>query len=252
MNAPREASRILLGITLMSAVSSVAQLLASFEVASIKPYVSKGNPNAESSDTNVLPGGRFTGSNVTATKLIRMAFQMEDSRIFGAPGWVDSERYNIEAKTAGGVEVTRDNISQLMKSLLEGRFQLQYHRETREMPEYSLEVAKSGSKVKGHTGDAGPSMSNNSREGTMTLKATKISMADFAGNLTRQVGRNVVDNTGLKGEFDFDLLWSSDQSGEAAAPSIYTVLQGLGLRLVTTKGSVETIVIDHIEKASEN
>jgi len=252
MNAPREAGRILLGITMMSAISSVAQLAPEFEVASIKPYVSQGNPDNESSDTNVLPGGRFTGSNVTARKLIRMAFQMEDFRISGAPGWIDAESFTIEAKTSGGVEITRDNISQLIYSLLESRFHLRYHCEMREMPEFSLEVAKSGSKVKTHTGDDAPSMSNNSRDGTKTLTAAKISIADFAANLTRQVGRNVVDNTGLKGEFDFDLRWSTDQNGEAAAPSIYTVLQELGLRLVSTKGSIETIVIDHIEKASEN
>jgi len=242
----------LLAIALALAVTAVAQSPATFEVASIKPYISQGDPNSESSDTNVLQGGRFTGTNVTPRKLIRMAFQMEDSRVSGAPGWVDSERYNIEAKTAGGVEITRDNISQLMKSLLISRFQFQYHNETKEMPEYSLEVAKSGSKVKAHTGEGEPSMSNNARQGTMALKATKISMRDFAGNLTRHVGRTVVDNTGLKGDFDISLEWAADQTGEGASPSIFTALQELGLRLVSTKGTVDTIVIDHIEKVSGN
>jgi uncharacterized protein (TIGR03435 family) len=172
--------------------------------------------------------------------------------ISGAPGWVDSESYDIEAKTAGGVEITRDNIQQLMESLLVSRYQLQYHREMRETTEFALEVAKGGARVKPDTGDSKPSMSTNSRSGTVTLRATKISMKDFAATLGRQTGRPVVDQTGLAGEFDFDLTWSADQTADAAGPSVFTALQGLGLRLVSTKGQVAIIAIDRVERASEN
>jgi uncharacterized protein (TIGR03435 family) len=75
---------------------------------------------------------------------------------------------------------------------------------------------------------------------------------DFALALRRQVGRPVADKTGLTGVFDFDLTWSSDQAPESAGPSIFTALQELGLRLVSTKGAAETIVVDRVEKASEN
>jgi uncharacterized protein (TIGR03435 family) len=230
----------------------VAQAPAAFDVVSIKPYVSEGNPAGEGSRTQALPGGRFSAQNVTVRKLIRNAFGVDDFQIVGAPGWIDSVSYDIEAKTVGGVEITRDNIPLLMQSLLENRFQLKFHRETQEMTEYALEVGKNGTKLKPDTGDSKPSLSTNSRSGFVTLSATKISLQDFAGTLRRQLGRSVVDKTGLKGEFDFEMKWSSDEAPEGSGASIFTALQELGLRLVTTKGPVDIIAIDRVEKASEN
>jgi uncharacterized protein (TIGR03435 family) len=95
-------------------------------------------------------------------------------------------------------------------------------------------------------------MSTNSNGALVTLKAMKLSMADFAGSLARQMGRPVVDRTGLAGDFDFDLKWSTEQATDGAGPSIFTALQGIGLRLVSTRGLVEVIVIDRVEKVSEN
>src|ERR1035437_5023358 len=166
-------AKVALAMALLSLVSSaLAQAPVEFEVVSIKPYISQGDAASESSDTQVLPGGRFTGRNVGVMKLIRNSFQVEDSRISGVPGWANSESYNIEAKTAGGVEITLDNISRLMQSILESRFQLQFHRETREIPIYALEVMKGGSKVKPYTGEGAPSMSTNSHSGVVTLRAS--------------------------------------------------------------------------------
>ncbi len=170
----------------------------------------------------------------------------------GAPGWVDSASYDIEAKTTGGVAITRDNIQQLMESLLVSRFQLRYHRETRETTVFALEVAKDGAKLKPAASDESASLSMNSTAATTTLHAAKISMKDFAATLARQTGRPVVDQTGLAGEFDFDLIWSRDQAADATAPSVFAALQGLGLRLVSTKGQVEIIAIDKVERPSEN
>ena len=230
----------------------MAQAPAAFDVARIKPYVPEGNAASENSSTNVLPGGRLSARNVTVRKLIRNAFGVDDFQIAGAPGWIDSASYDIEAKTVGGTEITRENIPVLMRWLLENRFQLQFHRETQEMTEYALEAGKNGAKVKPNTGDSVPSLSTNSRSGIVTLKATKISMQDLAGTLRRQLGRAVEDKTGLKGEFDFDMTWSSDLAPEASGASIFTALQELGLRLVSIKGPVEIIVIDRVEKASDN
>lgn len=234
----------------------LAQAPVEFEAASIRPHVFKSDPGSEGSNLNVAPGGRLTGGNVTVRKLIRNAFGVDDFQITSAPGWVDSESYDIEAKTVGGVEITRDNIGRLMESLLKSRFQFQYHREMRETREYALEVAKTGLRLKpddiDNKADSTPAMRTNIRSGMVTFQATRISMQDFAGGLRRQVGRPVVDKTGLSGEFDFDLTWSSDQAADGAGPSIFTALQELGLRLVSTKGSAETIVVDRVEKASEN
>lgn len=233
-------------------VAAFGQTPATFEVASIKPHIARGDPGSEGSSTNVLPGGRLSCSNVNVRKLIRNAFQVEDSQMTGAPGWVDSASYDIEAKTLGGVEINRDNIQQLLASLLVNRFQLQYHRETRETTVFALEAIKGGAKLKPAAADEAANLSMNSSAATTTLHAAKISMKDFAATLARQTGRAVLDQTGLEGEFDFDLVWSRDQAADATEPSIFAALQGLGLRLVSTKGQVGIIAIDRVERPSEN
>src|SRR6185437_11266949 len=105
---------------------------AQFEVVSIRPYISQGDPAKERSALDFPPGGRFSATNVSVRKLIRVEFGVENNRILGTPGWTDTLSYNIEAKTVGGVEVTRDNISELLLPLLVSRFGLQFHRETHE------------------------------------------------------------------------------------------------------------------------
>lgn len=84
------------------------------------------------------------------------------------------------------------------------------------------------------------------------LHAAKISMKDFTAILARQIGRPVVDRTGLAGLFDFDLIWSVDQAADVTAPSIFAALQGLGLRLVSGKGQTGIIAIDSVQRPSEN
>ncbi len=230
----------------------MAQQPTTFEVASIRRHIA-ANPDGEDSSTDISPGGRLVCRNVTARKLIRNSLLIEDSRMSGTPGWIDTESYDIDARTAGGVEITRDNIQGLIRALLESRFQLQFHRDQKEAPIYTLEVAKGGAKVIPHPTDDRPSMSTNSTAGTVSMMAKKVSMPDFAASLTRQVGRPVLDKTGLAGNFDFDLKWSTEQAGmDVAGPSIFTALQGIGLRLVSGKGPVEVLVVERIERPSEN
>jgi uncharacterized protein (TIGR03435 family) len=246
MHIPRE----LLPIALLLRVSpAAAQAPPEFEVASIRPH--PGGDNG-SSNTKVSPGGRLSAINVTVRKMIRNAFDVEDFQISGAPRWIDSASYDIEAKTTGRVETTRDDISRLILSLLQERFQMRYHRTTRELTEYALEVAGNGPKLESHTGSDETFTSMNSHAGIITLKAKRISMEDFAYSLRRQLGRPVIDRTGLTGEFDLDLTWSSEQAADSNEPSVFTALQKIGLRLVSMKGPVEMIVIDEVEKASEN
>jgi uncharacterized protein (TIGR03435 family) len=242
----------LLLMALASPVCSFArQNPPEFEVVSIRPYVSQGDPANESTDTRVLPGGRFAGRNVGILKLIRNSFLVEDSRISGLPGWAGSETYNIDARTTGGVEITWDNISQLVRTILESRFQLRFHRETKEIGVYSLESSKGESAMKAHAGNEPPAMSVNSQSGVVTVRCTNVSLQDLAGVLSRQTGRPVIDNTGVAGKFDFDLQWSSEQAPEPG-PSVFAALRALGLRLVAAKGPAEFIVVDHIERPSEN
>lgn len=229
-----------------------AQPRAQFEVVSIRAYVSQGNPANERSALDFSPGGRFSATNVNVRKLIRVAFGVENERILGAPGWADSLSYNIEAKTAGGVEVTRDNIPELLQPLLVSRFDFQYHSVKREEAEYDLGVVKNGFKLQPDIGDAQPRMSENPNGASITINATKLSMSGLAATLARYLGRPVIDKTGITGDFDFDLKWASDQAVDAPSPSIFAALQEIGLRLVSMKGPVDVIVVDHLGKPSGN
>ncbi|HVW09721.1 MAG TPA: TIGR03435 family protein [Bryobacteraceae bacterium] len=228
-----------------------AQNAAQFEVVSIRPHIV--DPANDGSSTNVQPGGRLVCRNVSVKKLIRMAFVAEDSQILNAPGWTETASYDIDAKTAGGVEVNEKNISELVRSVLEGRFQFQFHREQREKGIYRLETGKDGVKLKESPEEERPAMMVNSNGATVTLSAKRASMVDLAAVMQRQVGRSVEDHTGLAGKYDVELKWSTDRAGiDTTGPSVFTALQEVGLRLVPGKGPVEMIVVDGVERASGN
>jgi uncharacterized protein (TIGR03435 family) len=234
-----------------AAACAVAQNAARFEVVSIRPHVV--DPSNDSSNTDVKPGGRLVCRNVSVKKLIRMAFIADDSQILNAPRWTEAASYDIDAKTAGGVEVNDKNISGLLLSMLERRFQFRFHREQREKAIYRLEAAKDGVKLQADLEEARPSTTVNSNGMTVTFSAKRISMKDVAATLQRQVGRTIEDHTGLAGKYDVELKWSTERAGiDTAGPSIFTALQEVGLRLVSAKGPVETVVVDGVERASEN
>ena len=222
--------------------------LPDFEVASVRLHTIVDTEPS----TTVFPGGRLTAVNLNSRKMLRNAFGIEDYQIAGAPKWVDATNYDIDAKMPAGVAITRNDISALLLSLLRTRFQLRYHRETAELTEYALEVAKDGLRLTPDTGNDETFSNTTSRSGIVTLKARKIPMDDLAYSLRRQLGRPVTDKTGLSGEYDFDLIWSTEEAPDSAVPSVFTALQKIGLRLVSMKGPVEMVVIDGMEKASEN
>ena len=245
-------TRLIFVFALVWTLGASRPVSAQFEVVSIRPYVSQGDPAKERSALDFPPGGRFFATNVTVTKLIRFAFEGEKERVLGAPGWADTLRYNIEAKTAGGVEVTRENIAELLLPLLVSRFGLQFHRETHEASEYQLEIAKNGFQLQPDTRDGKSHMSENSDGASIVMNATKLPLSGLAASLARYLGRPVLDKTGIAGDYDFDLKWSPDQAMDSANPSIFAALQQIGLRLVSTKGPVEMISVDRVEKPSEN
>jgi bla regulator protein blaR1 len=256
----------------------------SYEVASIKPEKS----GSMMFRVMYTPDG--FSATTTVQMLIRVAYGMEDNQISGAPGWVSSEKYVVEAKmdqdTADKVkklgEAEKEPARQhMLQTLLADRFKLTVHRETKELPIYSLVVAKGGSKlqeakpgdtypngIKGLDGRPAPVGAHLMRMGRGELTAQSLGMEEIAHLLTQQTGRTVVDNTGLKGNYDFTLHWTPDQSTPAlnapgggpdsttsseSGPSIFTAIQEqLGLKLESEKGPVEILVIDHVEKPSEN
>jgi len=225
-----------------------AQSPQGFEVASVKPHRTGG----DSSDRKLLPGGRFVGSNVSVRTLIRIATGVEDNLMVGAPGWIDSETYDIDAKTANAADIAPEQLPKFILALLKERFQFQFHHDTKEAWVYFLGVAKNGPKLKPHTDSLEPSMSTNAYGAKMVMKATKVSMESLAGLLKRATGRTVEDHTGLKGEFDLELDWDRDDTPDSLGPSIFSALhEQLGLQLNPAKGSVEILIIDRVERASD-
>lgn len=231
-----------------------------FEVASVKPNKSGNN----SISISRQPGGRVTVTNAPLRMLITFAYDLREHQLSGGPGWLSSDRYDIVAK-ADNPNPTDAEMKLLFQTLLADRFQLKTHRETKELPVYAVTVAKNGPKLsKADPGGKGTQMSM----GRGQLKAKKASIEQLAKLLGNQLGRTVLDKTGLAGDFDFELTWTPDMPGpqgpkeggvdgpppaDPAGPSIFTAIQEqLGLKLESQKGPVEILVIDSVERASEN
>jgi uncharacterized protein (TIGR03435 family) len=260
-----------------------------FEVASVKPNTSRAGLVM----VGTLPGGRFNATNVPLRLLLRFAYEIQDFQLAGAPGWIDSDRFDIVA-TAGGVP--NPPIRQMVRALLEDRFNLIAHTETREGPTYQLVLARGDGRTAAGLRRSGPDclpiklwpgappppppppgVPLNPGGGVRRcpsmpvpgrVSAREMTMAQWAVTLTQFVGRPVVDRTGLQGGFDFDIEWTPDnlQAGAPGAPpapgvsfvdpngpSIFTALQEeLGLKLEPARGPVEVLVVDRVERPTEN
>ena len=230
---------------------------------------------------------RFSATNNSLKMLIGYAYNLKmEGLISGLPGWADSARFDVEAK------MDEDTLAMLkklpneeraaeqrlmMQALLADRFQLRVHSVSKQLPIYDLVVAKGGFKLKdadpkndytnGIKGPDGVSHGGMMSFDGRHLKAQAIPIPGLANMLSRNLQREVVDKTGLTGKYDFTLTWAPEENEMAAppggkqdmavsapsGPSIFTALQEqLGLKLDSTKGPVDTIVVDHVEMPSEN
>jgi uncharacterized protein (TIGR03435 family) len=226
----------------------------SFEAASIHPNYSGGR----SSNTSINSSGRFSATNVTAKILLIAAYKLQAYQIIGGPAWMDSDRFDIAAKAED--KANAEQVAEMIQSLLADRFKMTFHHETRELPVYALVVAKNGSKLKASPG--GDNHDSNTLRGKIT--GSNIPLETLVVLLSNQLDRLVVDRTRLTGYFDLLLEWSPDASRpsadagggaatEPSGPSIFTAVQEqLGLHLEATKALVDAIVIDAIERPSEN
>jgi uncharacterized protein (TIGR03435 family) len=149
----------------------------------------------------------------------------------------------------------------MLRTALEDRFKLLFHRETKQVPVYKLMIAKNGPRLKSSDRDTPPSM----RGGGGELVARHATIANLVSQLKRSLGQHVIDETGLSGVYDFTLVFAPDENQQPVpglprvapvdpnGPSLFTALQEqLGLKLESSNGSVDVIVIDHVEKPSEN
>jgi bla regulator protein blaR1 len=263
---------------------SAAVLKPHFEVASIKRNVS-----GLGGGFNPLPGGRLTIENVPLRLLIQNAYDVFPFQVSAGPGWIDSDKWDVDAKADGNPSIP-EMIGPMLVALLEDRFRLKVHRETKQLPVYILAVAKGGVKLsetkakcwEEHDANGRPSPPPAPGEPPLPpcgrvigglspsgghLEGRSASLGSLIFTLSHLLGRTIIDKTGFTGTFDMHLEFARDQAlpgtpggpapGEFAPdvskPSIFTALQEqLGLKLKSGKGPVEILVIDHVEKPSEN
>jgi uncharacterized protein (TIGR03435 family) len=241
---------VITGILIITAVCGLfaqTPVRRSFETISIKPNDLGGGEVHEHNSPGRL------NARMSAKHLIRDAFAVKDFQIIGGPAWLGNNNYDFLATTATPIEMNDEVLEPYLQSLLADRFQLKYHRETKEFPIYFLLAAKTGPKLTKHTGTTGFDMNQNGGKDKVTMSSTKLTMAGLASWLAREMDRPVIDHTGIGGDFDVNLEWSPQQISETSGPSIFTALQEqLGLRLEAGRGPVEMIVVDSIEKPSEN
>ena len=223
-----------------------------FDVASIKPV---RNRTGSSSNLILLDGG-IVARNTNIEVMIANAFELRSFQILGAPDWVKFERYDVEARTDGGERVNPGQRRMILhramvRSLLAERFQLKAHEEERETAVYELVVRKGGPKMKESADDERPA----SRWGRGQYAAKHELMIALAANLSNWAGRPVIDKTGLSGNYDFELSWEMDGADPTASqgPSLSTAVQEqLGLKLEPAKRPMKVLVVDRIERPSEN
>ena len=262
-------------LALLLSCPAFAQL--TFEVASIKP----ADPDTPGTSIQFMPGGGLKMTGIPLRAMITFAYDVRDFQVSGGPGWIGTERFDVMARPDNASaddpadfakmnddqrKTMRERIAQRLRALLADRFQLVVHRETKEQPIYALVPAKNGSKLQ-ETKETGNQQNMNTSRGRSQGHAIPVDiMAQMLAGIT---GRPVVNKTGLTSKYDFVLEWTPDMGPEAHAqgfgdgvtspapapggPTIFTALQEqLGLRLDSQKGPVENIVIDRVEKPSEN
>jgi len=239
-----------------------AQSSDAFEVATIKP----SDPDYRAGKYARPQGARFIIRSYTPRDLIAAAYDLSLRAIAGGPGWVDSDHYDVDAKSPVGVAQKAEQQLPLLRELLTERFNLSFHREARDMPVYELTVGRTGAKLQTSLEGTPESLTNIMfPENRVKTPGRGVTMAMFASMLQRgMLDRPVLDRTNLPGKYDFDIEWTRDESlfggrlpmdanGDTEKPNLFTAIQEqLGLRLVASRGPVEVLIIDRIEKPSAN
>jgi uncharacterized protein (TIGR03435 family) len=244
----------------LHAQQTISPRTETFEVASVKV-----NKSGERSAALDFAPDRARIRNYELGRLLMKAFNISNERQLSNPGSflpILNERYDIDAKAAHPVD--RAELLQMLQGLLTDRFKLAMHRETKEVSGYALVVDPGGKKLRPHVGEGGECGGSGGKDGEIRFQNCGMDyLATFA--LSTLIDKFVADKTGLKGGYDFELLFSREMAANPGenrptatvinpdAPSIFTaVREQLGLRLNAEKVTVEFFGIDHLERPSEN
>jgi len=247
-----------------------------YDVVSIKPYKKDPNATSEFMGSQETPDG-FTGTNIPLSILLFTAHRTEHSRISGAPSWMNNERYDVEAKMDPDVAEALHKLGpedqklarkHMMEEVLKDRMKVAVHMETTEVPIYELVIAKSGIKMKETTDPNAPDGGlrvSGAGGGAFQWQGQGVKIDGMLGQLSYAAGRPVYDKTGLTGKYAFTLKYTPERvlsaaaTATAAAPALDTapplaqaMEEQLGLKLVSAKGAMDVIVIDHVERPSAN
>lgn len=225
-----------------------------FEVATIRP--SREAVNFEHDGKTEISGDTLRMQDVTVDTCIKLAYHVQDRQIAG-PDWLQTERFDITAKTDGPAD--EDTVKQMLQSLLADRFGLSFHREPKEMKAILLTVANGGAKLTPTaTPDAKPFRAN-SANGTI---AKAMPIGEFADFLSGPLEMPVVNQTGLTGKYDFTIdftpyLPDPAKNMDGTRPDTTAILKAalhdeLGLKMTSGKAQIDVLVVDHVEKPSQN
>jgi len=268
---------ILVVLTMTSVVALVAQAPKepAFDVAAIKTT----DDLRAVSFSMVQPGGRYIGQNMSLRLLIKTAYGVHDSQIVNGPSWIDSARWDINAKAEGYKDATtfRDQARLMVRPLLADRFRLVLHHEQREIPVYALVLAKANDQFgpnfrRDDERDCDKPMPPMTAAETAAepivamacggdlfnprhLEARAMTLNYMLIGLGRtSIDRVVVDHTGLTGKFDWEVQWVPDDlrvepAKRPEGPSIFEAFrQQLGIKFEPTRARVDVLVIDHAER----
>jgi uncharacterized protein (TIGR03435 family) len=232
---------------------AVAQKPA-FEVATIRP--SKESVRFEHDGKTEFSSDTLRMQDVTVVTCIKLAYHVQDRQIVG-PGWLGSDRFDITAKADGTAD--EDTMKRMLQSLLADRFGLSFHREPREMSVILLTVANGGAKLKPTAAPDAKPFRENSANGTI---AKSMPIGEFADFLSGPLEIPIVDQTGLTGKYDFTLdftpyLPDPAKNMDGTRPDTTAILKAalndeLGLKMTAGKAPVDVLVVDHVEKPSQN
>ena len=237
--------------------------LPSFEVTSVKP---SGPQSGRHTGVYNFPGGKIIGGSCTVKILMFYAFNVPFARISGGPAWVDRDRFDLvgippasspasRLKPPGPNWPLNADQRQMLQMLLMDRFQLKFHRETQIVPVYVLKRGRGKLKLEDAKDKDGYPWAGSFRGGGIIgdgLAGTNATMPLLAARLSDALKRPVLDQTGLTGSYDFKYQYDAGDTEPDIASSIFASLKALGLNLKAGKGPAETIVIDHVERPSEN
>jgi uncharacterized protein (TIGR03435 family) len=246
--------------------ATASPTISQFEVAAI--HLHQPQPHEHNSIWSSPFDGHFKAANSSVVMLVRWACEIPETRILGAPAWAATTYFDIDAKADPAIEAAlhqltsdagRKQKEKMVQELLADRFKLVAHTEIRELPIYKLVIARGGAKF-GDPKSSGTTV-NHGRDHIEVEGANSAAL--LAEELSTEVGRDVVDKTGITGRYNLKLQWTPDdraapaQTGSPSAadsgPSIFTALEEqLGLKLEPQKGPVTVLVIDHVEMPSAN